>query len=591
MMEVEDGYCNLKCDQFRSHISTGLQELRNSNIFFDVTLACDTGQVGAHKAVLSACSSFFRNILVTYHHHHPLVYLKGVTMEEIMKILDFMYCGEVSVRQDLLSSFLATAKELKVVGFQNHDKNMLIIGSSLEPLPYPPGTVSCAENTEGDNSQIMGLERSGQNVQKESYGQNVQKGSYGQNVHEEGNGQNVQEEGYGPMTESYDKLIQDEEDNTGLAQMIDNFDKIAGNIHGPHTVAGSCSFEESVQENRLGHALVDEFENNTVHEGDVSGKENLETSQWSPAREFQYRSQLKKAVVRLPRNSVNIRLTKAQGCNVQGIIDASGDYAMKGEITEHNSVAEIGGTDTQGENSNPGSGYVAGSSEKTDQEADSSRKILRKRKSKTKAEIKIKSSSTIKSKTVCIKNRKTNARPELDSGIVQGVPVSPCSLKSGPIAGSLKSRTKNIVEYVERRDDDLSSNSSHKSGLVFHGPLKKTQFPRQCTICGEQFIRLERHILLAHKSKPRNTRVASDSDGRIYFSIATKELSEDGEAIEDLPCGMKPETTVKKIKKSYCKRVGWERDKTRLQLEGKYLWEGQTVGGFEGVTIVAVKIG
>merc|ERR1712179_411948 len=183
-------------------------------------------------------------------------------------------------------------------------------------------------------------------------------------------------------------------------------------------------------------------------------------------------------------------------------------------------------------------------------------------------------------------------RSELDSGLVQGESMPYCSLKSGPIAGSFKSRTKKIVEYVERRDDDLSSNCSSKSGLVFHGPSKKTQLPRMRTICDGKFIRLERHILLAHKTKLQKTSLASsDSDGRIYFSIVTKELSEDGEAIEDLPCGMKPETTVKQIKKSYCKRFGWERDKTRLQIGGKYLWEGQTVGGFEGVTILAVKIG
>ena len=50
--------------------------------------------------------------------------------------------------------------------------------------------------------------------------------------------------------------------------------------------------------------------------------------------------------------------------------------------------------------------------------------------------------------------------------------------------------TKKIVEYVERRDDDLSSNCSSKSGFVFHGSLKKTQLPRMCTICDEKFIRL-----------------------------------------------------------------------------------------------------
>merc|ERR1719369_1821692 len=202
-----------------------------------------------------------------------------------------------------------------------------------------------------------------------------------ENVHKESYGQNVREEGDDPMTgtESCDRLVQVQEDNTGLAQVMDICDNTARNIHGSQIVAG-CS-EKSVQENRSGHAIV---ENNTLQEGDVLGREDLETSQ------VQYRSQLKKAVIRLPKCSVNI--TPSLDSNVQGIIEASGenndgDNAIKVENTEH----EIGGTDTQGEKSNSGSGYVAGSSEKTDQEANSSRRILRKRKSKTKAELQTKS--------------------------------------------------------------------------------------------------------------------------------------------------------------------------------------------------------
>merc|ERR1711942_75221 len=105
--------------------------------------------------------------------------------------------------------------------------------------------------------------------------------------------------------------------------------------------------------------------------------------------------------------------------------------------------------------------------------------------------------------------------------------------------------------------------SSFESGLKFDGTRKKTQKPRRCTICGESFIRLERHILLVHKSKQ-----------------SIKSSAENGEAIEDLLCGMRPETTLKQIKKSYCKRFGWKLNKSRLQLGGKYLWEGQTVAGF-----------
>jgi len=116
-METEN--FSLKWNDFEENISTGLQDLRKSNNFFDVTLLSETGQVGAHKLILSACSSFFRNILVSNPHQHPLIYLKGVSKEEITNLLNFMYCGEVNVAQTELSSFLAAAEDLKVKGLTN----------------------------------------------------------------------------------------------------------------------------------------------------------------------------------------------------------------------------------------------------------------------------------------------------------------------------------------------------------------------------------------------------------------------------------------------------------------------------------------
>jgi len=116
---MEEENFSLRWNDFEENISAGLQDLRNSNNFFDVTLLSETGQVGAHKLILSACSSFFRQILVTNPHQHPLIYLKGVTREEIVNLLNFMYCGEVNVAQAELSSFLAAAEDLKVKGLTN----------------------------------------------------------------------------------------------------------------------------------------------------------------------------------------------------------------------------------------------------------------------------------------------------------------------------------------------------------------------------------------------------------------------------------------------------------------------------------------
>ena len=107
---------SLKWNDFESNLSSAFTELREDKELFDVTLVCDSNQIEAHKVVISACSPFFRRILKRNQHSHPLLYLKGVPFTDLESVLNFMYRGEVSVAQDHLNSFLATAEELEVKG-------------------------------------------------------------------------------------------------------------------------------------------------------------------------------------------------------------------------------------------------------------------------------------------------------------------------------------------------------------------------------------------------------------------------------------------------------------------------------------------
>jgi len=112
----------LKWNNFESNVSCALKDIREDCEFFDVTIACEDKQLQAHKLILSACSSFFKNVLYRNKHQHPLLYLKGISVRDMEAVLNFMYNGEVNVAQDDLNSFLQVAEDLKVKGLTQNNQ-------------------------------------------------------------------------------------------------------------------------------------------------------------------------------------------------------------------------------------------------------------------------------------------------------------------------------------------------------------------------------------------------------------------------------------------------------------------------------------
>ena len=98
-MGSTDNFC-LRWNDFEANIVASFQELRQDAELFDVTLCCDDGKdvVQAHKVVLAACSPLFRRILAhNQNQPNPLLYLKGVSFDDLNSVLNFMYHGEVVV--------------------------------------------------------------------------------------------------------------------------------------------------------------------------------------------------------------------------------------------------------------------------------------------------------------------------------------------------------------------------------------------------------------------------------------------------------------------------------------------------------------
>ena len=110
----------LHWNDFQENINVLFGNLRGNGEFSDVTLACEDGQqFEGHKVVLAASSPVFQNLLkMSKLQNHPLlIYLRGFKSEDLSAILDFLYCGEASISQESLESFLAIAGELQLKGF------------------------------------------------------------------------------------------------------------------------------------------------------------------------------------------------------------------------------------------------------------------------------------------------------------------------------------------------------------------------------------------------------------------------------------------------------------------------------------------
>jgi len=107
-----------KWNDFQGSISSSLGALRTTSDLLDVTVQCGVESLQCHRLVLSACSDWFKAVFralpaVT---QHPVIVLWEATARDMALLLDFMYNGEVNVKQENLNSFLALAEKLSVRG-------------------------------------------------------------------------------------------------------------------------------------------------------------------------------------------------------------------------------------------------------------------------------------------------------------------------------------------------------------------------------------------------------------------------------------------------------------------------------------------
>ncbi|KAJ8729402.1 hypothetical protein PYW08_000983 [Mythimna loreyi] len=111
---------SLRWNNYVSHVTEAFNVLRFENDLVDVTLCCDGGKIKAHKMLLSACSSYFKQIFKENPCQHPVIIFRNFKFEDLNAIINFMYHGEVNIFQEQLESFLITAEFLEVKGLTDN---------------------------------------------------------------------------------------------------------------------------------------------------------------------------------------------------------------------------------------------------------------------------------------------------------------------------------------------------------------------------------------------------------------------------------------------------------------------------------------
>ncbi|KAK7071101.1 hypothetical protein SK128_007370 [Halocaridina rubra] len=115
--------------------------LRTKESYTDVTLACEGKFYPVHKLVLSTCSEYFSEIFDRTPCKNPVVVLKDIQCRDLEFLLDYMYIGEVNVRQNELSSLIKAAECLKVKGLAVQEDEPKSISSGTKQRSADRGSL------------------------------------------------------------------------------------------------------------------------------------------------------------------------------------------------------------------------------------------------------------------------------------------------------------------------------------------------------------------------------------------------------------------------------------------------------------------
>ncbi|XP_047489192.1 protein bric-a-brac 1-like [Penaeus chinensis] len=149
------------------HHSSILKTLFDDSTFADVTLTAEGHLIRAHKAVLSAMSPYFREVLQANPCQHPIIIMPlDVQYENLQGIISYIYNGQITLPSEKLASLLKTAKALQISGLASVD--IIDVRNEDDKTPFLKTVKIQSEMEHPNKSGVSGRSSSATNRRKKA---------------------------------------------------------------------------------------------------------------------------------------------------------------------------------------------------------------------------------------------------------------------------------------------------------------------------------------------------------------------------------------------------------------------------------------
>lgn len=147
-----------KRQQHNLKLANVLNNMLQCGSLVDVTIYCDDGEVSAHKLVLAASSSYFRNLFsrITNAFQSPIIVLREIPANDLRTILQFIYHGEIHIPQNRVESLMRCANYLQIDGMASSTNalNAVLASSTMSSGQLLMPAVSIISNQNVASSSI-----------------------------------------------------------------------------------------------------------------------------------------------------------------------------------------------------------------------------------------------------------------------------------------------------------------------------------------------------------------------------------------------------------------------------------------------------